>query len=104
MNGMVTGEDESFCIWCEPCTVTRGKKTREMLEVGCREPARGIPLVAKVMREEAWHTQRRDRASGVPLDILKHLPPKNQSLPTLLLCALTSDFTGGCPPPPSRSL
>ena len=31
-------------------------------------------------------------------------PPKKQSLPTLLLCALTSDFTGGCPPPPSRSL
>ena len=30
--------------------------------------------------------------------------PKNQSLPTLLLCALTSDFTGVCPPPPSRSL
>ena len=28
--------------------------------------------------------------------------PQNQSLPTLLLCALTytSDFTGGCPPPP----
>ena len=29
-------------------------------------------------------------------------PPQNQSLPTLLLCALTytySDFTGGCPPP-----
>ena len=31
-------------------------------------------------------------------------PQKNQSLPTVLLCALTSDFTGGCPPPPSRSL
>ena len=31
-------------------------------------------------------------------------PPKIQSLPTLLLCALTSDFTGGCPLPPSRSL
>ena len=31
-------------------------------------------------------------------------PPKNQSLPTLLLCAPTSDFTGGCPLPPSRSL
>ena len=30
--------------------------------------------------------------------------PKNQSLPTLMLCALTSDFTGGCPPPPSHSL
>ena len=28
--------------------------------------------------------------------------PHNQSLPTLLLCALayTSDLTGGCPPPP----
>ena len=64
----------------------------------------GIPLVTKVMRKEARHTQRRDRASGIPLDILKHLPPKNQSLPTLLLCALTSDFTGGCLPPPSHSL
>ena len=40
----------------------------------------------------------------MPPDILEHLPPKNQSLPTLLLCALTSDFTGGCPPPPSHSL
>ena len=34
MNGMVTGEGESFSIWCEACTVTRGKRTREMLEVG----------------------------------------------------------------------
>ena len=31
-------------------------------------------------------------------------PQKNQSLPTVLLCAITSDFTGGSPPPPSRSL
>ena len=30
-------------------------------------------------------------------------PQKNRSLPTVLLCALTSDFTGGRPPPPSRS-
>ena len=48
--------------------------------------------------------QRWDRASGVPPDILEHLPPKHQSLPTLVLCALTSDFTGGCTLPPSRSL
>ena len=68
------------------------------------EPARYIPLVTKVMRKEARHKQRRDWASGVPPDILEHLPPKNQSLPTLLLCALTSDFTGGCPPPPSHFL
>ena len=37
--------------------------------------------MSKVMRKEARHTLRRDRASGVPLEILEHLPP-NQSLPT----------------------
>ena len=31
-------------------------------------------------------------------------PKKTRSLPTVLLCAVTSDFTGGCPPPPSHSL
>ena len=57
------------------------------------------------MRKEARHTQMGDRASGVHPDILEHLPPqKNRSLPTVLLCALTCDFTGGYPPPPSRSL
>ena len=61
---------------------------------------RALP-VAKVMRKEAWHTQRRDRASGVPLEILEHLPPKPESA-YFLLCAFTytSDFTGGCPPLP----
>ena len=79
--------------------------TKVLLVKGmCQEPARDIPLVTKVMRKEAGHTQRLDRASEVPPDILEYLPPKNQSLPTLLLCALTSDFTGGCPPPPSCSL
>ena len=37
--------------------------------------------MAKVMRKKARHTQRRDQASGVPLEILERLPP-NQSLPT----------------------
>ena len=57
--------------------------------------------MAKVMRKEARHTQRQDRASGVPLEILEHLPPKPESA-YFLLCALTytSDFMGGCPPPP----
>ena len=56
---------------------------------------------AKVLRKEAWHTQRRDRASGVSLEILEHLPPKPESA-YFLLCAFTytSDFTGGCPPLP----
>ena len=41
---------------------------------------------------------------GSPPGYSRASTPKNQSLPTLLLCALTSDFTGGCPLPPSRSL
>ena len=51
-------------------------------------PGAGAPPVAKVMRKEAWHTQRWDRASGVPLEILEHLPPKPESA-YFLLCALT---------------
>ena len=37
-----------------------------------------------------------------PLGKFSSIYPQNQSLPTLLLCALTytSDFMGGCPPPP----
>ena len=46
--------------------------------------------------------QRRDRASGDPLFL--SIYPQNQSLPTLLIYALTytSDFTGGFPPPLSE--
>ena len=42
-----------------------------------------------------------DRASGVPLESLEHLPPKPESV-YFLLCAptYTSDFMGGCPPLP----
>ena len=50
-------------------------RSGQHLDVGCWGPAWGTPPMAKVMRKEAWHTQRRDRASGVPLEILKHLPP-----------------------------
>ena len=41
---------------------------------------------------------------GSPPGYSRASTPQNQSLPTLLLWALTSDFTGGCPPPPSHSL
>ena len=34
---------------------------------------------------------------GSPPGYSRASTPKNQSLPILLLCALTSDFTGGCP-------
>ena len=55
--------------------------------------------MTKVMRKEARHTQRWDRASGVPLEILEHLPPKPESA-YFLLCAFTytSDFMGGLSP------
>ena len=50
------------------------------------------------MRKEARHMQRWDPASGVPLEILEHLPPKSDSA-YFLLCALTytSDFMGAVP-------
>ena len=53
----------------------------------CREPAWGTLPVAKVMRKEAQHTQRRDRASGVSLEILEHLPPKLESAYFTALCS-----------------
>ena len=53
----------------------------------CQEPAWGTPSMAKVMRKEARHTQRRDRASGVPLEILEHLPPKPESAYFTALCS-----------------
>ena len=37
--------------------------------------SRNITLLTKVMRKEARHMQRWDQASGVPLEILEHLPP-----------------------------
>ena len=49
-------------------------------------PEAGAPPVAKVMRKEAQHTQRRDRASGVPLEILEPLPPKTRVCLLSALC------------------
>ena len=50
-------------------------------------PAWGTPPMAKVMRKDAGHTQRRDRASGVPLEILEHLAPKPESACFTTLCS-----------------
>ena len=76
-------------------------KTSRQEESSASGTGAGAPPMAKVMRKEAQHTQRRDRASGVPLEILEHLPPKPESA-YFLLCALTYtfDITGGCPPLP----
>ena len=53
----------------------------------CWGPEWGTPPVTKVMRKEARHTQRRDRASGVPLEILEHLRPKPESAYFTTLCS-----------------
>ena len=50
-------------------------------------PGAGAPPMTKVMRKEAQHTQRQDRASGVPLEILEHLPPKPESAYFTALCS-----------------
>ena len=71
----------------------------------CREPARDIPLVTKVMRKGARHTQRRDRASGVPPDILEHLPPKKpESAYFIALCSHLWLYWGLSPTTISLSL
>ena len=51
------------------------------LVITCGERA---PPLAKVMRKEAWHAQRRDQASGVSLEILE------QSTPQTRVCLLSA--------------
>ena len=58
----------------------------------------GAPPMAKVMRKEARHTQRQDRASEVPLEILEHLPPKPESAYFLLWALIYNFDYGGLPP------
>ena len=53
----------------------------------CWEPAWGTLPMAKVMRKEVRHMQRQDWASGVPLEILEHLPPKPESTYFTALCS-----------------
>ena len=64
------------------------------ITLNCWGPAWGTPPMAKVMRKEAWHMQRRDQASGNPLFL--SIYPQNQSL--FYALTYTSDFMGGSPP------
>ena len=74
-------------------------QSRCWLKERCRGPAWGTPPMAKVTRNEAWHTQRRDQASGNPL--FPSIYPQSQSL--FYALTYTSDFTGGSPPLPFLS-
>ena len=53
---------------------------------GCREPARGVLPMAKVMRLRGPTGKGESGLKGASLDLLMHLPP-NQSLPALLCYA-----------------
>jgi len=74
-------------IHCYRRIVSEGGNGYKKLPPTCWGPAWGTPPMAKVMRKEARHTQRRDGASGDPWKF-SSIYPHNQSLPTLLLCAL----------------
>ena len=80
------------------------KDSMEKGKATCREPAReSLPITRLCGRVLVGKASQNSR--GAPLGLPEHLP-QIQSLPTLLLCALTytSDFMGGHPPPPSLPL
>ena len=65
---------------------------------GCREPARGVLPMAKVMRLRGLTGKGELGLKGASLDLLMHLP-QNESLPALLHYAFTysSDINRGYP-------
>src|SRR5574337_2215311 len=50
-----------------------------------RYPCADVIITDYQMPRMSGHTQRRDRASGVPLEILEHIPPKPESAYFLLV-------------------
>ena len=62
-------ELKNWCFWTVVLdkTLESPLDCKEIQPVHCQGPAWGTPPMAKVMRKEAWHTQRRDQASGNPL-------------------------------------
>src|SRR5574341_1038753 len=70
----------------------------------CREPGRHSTL-DKGHEEGGSAYANAGSSLRSPLGCSRASPPqKTRSLPTVLLCALTSGLTGCCPTPPSRSL
>ena len=89
------------CVWARESTaLAQGNQplSRELLAVLCALSRAGSTPFPKVIRKGAGHTQSWEQASGFPLHVLEHLPPKLMSA-YFLLCALTytSDFTGAVP-------
>src|SRR5574341_628669 len=70
----------------------------------CREPGRHSTLDKGHEEGGSAYANAGSSLRSPPRYSRATPPEKNRSLPTVFLCALTSDFTGFCPPPPSRSL
>ena len=68
------------------------------LRAQCREPAWGTPPMARSWGRRLGICKGEIEPQESPWKF-SSIYPQNQSLPTLLLCALTytTDFTGGCP-------
>ena len=91
-------QSRDLSMWCEafPCAFSpstapvQGNQplSRELLAVLCALSRAGSTPFPKVIRKGAGHTQRWEQASGFPLHVLEHLPPKLMSA-YFLLCALT---------------
>ena len=64
----------------------------------CREPGRHSTLDKGPEEGGSAYANAGSSLRSPPGYSRASPPHKNQSLPTVLLCALTSDFTGGCPP------
>ena len=67
----------------------------------CREPEWGIPLLAKVMRKEAWqYTKAGSGLRGPPGFSWASTPKTRVCLPyCIMLSTYSSDIMGGYPPP-----
>ena len=78
-------------------------KLREIVKDRCREPAQGVPPVAKVMRLRGLTGKGESGLKGASLDLLVHLPPKPESACLTALCFSPTLLTlyGGLSPPTS---
>ena len=84
LGALLQCRDLSMCCEAFPCAFSpstapvQGNQPliRELQAVLCSLPRAGSTPFAKVIRKGAVHTQRREGASGFPLQVLEHLPPK----------------------------
>ena len=88
-----------MCVGCYQSDLSVSFSSWDHADLFCWGPAWGTPPMAK-----SWGRRLDIRKGGIePQESpwkSSSIYPRNQSLPTLLLCALsyTSDFTGGCSP------